>query len=239
VFNQKNPYFAPTDKRVLIVAGHYGSGKTEFSVSLAMHLAELNRGTGKKLALVDLDIANPYFRSRERRKLLEEYGIKVYADVYDSEITAELPALSAEIRKPLEDDSTYVIVDVGGNDAGARVLNQFKRYCAGDHLFLTVINANRPETRDLEGAVYHLESIRHETGLAPDGIINNCHLLMETTANTVKKGHKLCEEVSKATGIPIFCDCYPEPLVKREDLEGLSEHLMPIKMYMRESWLDK
>ena len=239
MFSQKNPYFSSTDKRVLIVAGHYGSGKTEFSVSLAMHLAKLNKDTGKKLALVDLDIANPYFRSRERRELLERNGIQVYADVYNSEITAELPALSAEIRKPLEDESTFVIVDVGGNDTGARVLSQFKRYYTGDHLFLTVINANRPETRDLEGAIFHLESIKYETGMAVDGIINNCHLLMETTAETVKKGHRLCEEVSKTLNIPVFCDCYPEPLVKREELEGLSEHLMPIGMFMRASWLDK
>lgn len=239
MFSQKNPYFSSTNKRVLIVTGHYGSGKTEFSVSLAMQLAKQGIISGKRLAVVDLDIANPYFRSRERRELLRRTGIELYADVYDSEITAELPALSAEIRKPLEDENCFVIVDVGGNDAGARVLSQFKRYYNGDHLFLTVINANRPETRDLAGALFHLDSIKHETGMMVDGIINNCHLLMETTAAVVRKGHELCEQVSEATGIPIFCDCYPEPLVNRNEIEGLSSHLMPVGMYMRESWLDK
>lgn len=239
MFSHKNPYFSSTNKRVLIVTGHYGSGKTEFSVSLAMKLAKQGIPDGKRFAIVDLDIANPYFRSRERRKLLRENGIGLYADVYDSEITAELPALSAEIRKPLEDENCFVIVDVGGNDAGARVLSQFKRYYAGEHLFLTVINANRPETRDPDGALFHLNSIESETGMTVDGIINNCHLLMETTAQTVKKGHLLCEKVSEAAGIPIFCDCYPETLVNRSELEGLSDHLMPVGMYMRESWLDK
>lgn len=242
MFSQENPYFTPTDKRVLVVTGHYGSGKTEFSVSLAMLLAKLNKlseNPKSRLALVDLDIANPYFRSRERKKLLSKHGIALYASVFDNEITAELPALTADIRKPLEDENCFVIVDVGGNDAGARVLSQFKRYYEGDHLFLTVINANRPETRDIEGALFHLDSIVYETGMKVDGIINNCHLIMETSAETVRKGHNLCEEVSKQANIPIFCDCYPAPLVNRDALEGLSDHLMPLGMYMRESWLDK
>ena len=239
MFNTANPYFAPTDKRVLVVTGHYGSGKTEFAVSLAMLMAPKFSDSGKKLAIVDLDIANPYFRSRERKELLNKNGVDVYASFYNSEITQELPAITAEIRKPLQDEDTFVIVDAGGNDTGARVLSQFRRYYEGEHLFLTVINANRPETRDIEGALYHLDSIKYETGMETDGIVNNCHLLMETTADTVRKGHDLCQAVSEKTGIPIFCDCYPQKLVKREDLLGLSPHLMPIGMYMRDSWLDK
>ena len=239
MFNTANPYFAPTDKRVLVVTGHYGSGKTEFAVSLAMLMAPKFRDSGKKLAIVDLDIANPYFRSRERKELLNKNGVDVYASFYNSEITQELPAITAEIRKPLQDEDTFVIVDAGGNDTGARVLSQFRRYYEGEHLFLTVINANRPETRDIEGALYHLDSIKYETGMEIDGIVNNCHLLLETTADTVRKGHDLCQTVSEKTGIPIFCDCYPQKLVKREDLLGLSPHLMPIGMYMRDSWLDK
>ena len=239
MFSKENPYFAPTDKRVIVVTGHYGSGKTEFAVSLAMLMAPRFKDSGRKLAVVDLDIANPYFRSRERKELLNKNGVEVYASFYNSEITQELPAITAEIRKPLQDEDTFVIVDAGGNDTGARVLSQFRRYYEGEHLFLTVINANRPETHDLEGALYHLDSIKYETGMAVDGIVNNCHLLMETTADTVRKGHALCEAVSAGTGIPIFTDCYPQKLVRREDLLGLSPHLMPVGMYMRESWLDK
>ena len=239
MFSRENPYFMHTNKRILVVTGHYGSGKTEFSVSLAMLLRKLDMTGGKRLAVVDLDVANPYFRSRERKELLRQNGIELIASFYDSEITAELPAISADVRKPMEDENCFVIVDVGGNDAGARVLGQFRRYFEGNHLFLTVVNANRPETRDLEGALFHLESIEAETGLKVDGIVDNCHLVMETTAETVKKGRRFCEKVSEASGIPIFCDCYPEALVNRSDLEGVSDHLMPLGMYMRESWLDK
>ncbi len=142
----------PRPKRILIVTGHYGSGKTEFSVSLAMLLAEHDNRPYPRLALVDLDIVNPYFRSRERTSLLENAGIRVYGGVYKTEITAEIPELAADIRAPLEDKGCFVIVDAGGNDSGAKVLNQFKKYFTpGETDVLAVLNFNRFETRDIDG----------------------------------------------------------------------------------------
>ena len=189
------------DRRILVVTGHYGSGKTEFCVSLALRLAEKGFGPYKRLALIDLDIANPYFRSRERKAQLEAAGVSVYGNAYEHEITAELPALGANIRAPLEDADCRVIVDVGGNDSGAVVLNQFGKYFSPeDALFLIVVNANRPETRDLEGALEHLRAIERKTGRAIDGVINNCHLLLETDAACVAKGHALCRALCERTG---------------------------------------
>jgi energy-coupling factor transporter ATP-binding protein EcfA2 len=97
-------YIRPFNKRILLVTGHYGSGKTEFAVSLALLTARQDGRPYPKTALVDLDIANPYFRSRERRDLLEASGIGVYGSLYKTEITAELPALAANVRAPLEDE---------------------------------------------------------------------------------------------------------------------------------------
>ena len=228
------------DRRVMVVTGHYGSGKTEFCVSLAMRLAKLGFGPYERLGLVDLDIANPYFRSRERRETLEAAGVKVYGSAYIHEITAELPALGADIRAPLEDAGCRVIVDVGGNDSGAVVLNQFGKYFdPEDALFLIVVNANRPETRDLEGALSHLRAIEQKTGRRIDGVINNCHLLRETDAACVAKGHALCEALCEATGKLLWCDTYPEGIVPEADLAGKYEHLLPLGMYMRPTWIDK
>lgn len=233
-------FFEKHNKRIAVVTGHYGSGKTEFAVSLAMLMSKERTVPYSGLALIDLDVANPYFRSRERRKLLEENGIGVYGSAYESEITAELPALGASLRKPLEDPDCFVIVDAGGNDSGALVLNQFRKYFIGsDSVLLCVINANRPETRDISGAEEHLESIERTTGIRAGGLINNCHLLMETTAATVKKGHELCLAVSSSTGIPLIFDCYPSRLVKGSDIESFSSCPLPVGMYMRETWLDK
>ena len=234
-----NAYIRPFNKRILIITGHYGSGKTEFSVSCAFLSAREGTKPYPKTALIDLDIVNPYFRSRERRELLEEAGINVYGSVYKTEITAELPALSANVRTPLEDEDCFVIVDAGGNDSGALVLNQFKKYFTPEQCTVTaVLNANRPETRDVSGAIGHLEAIEAVTGLRIEGIVNNTHLLRETTPDTIIRGHALCEAVCAETGRELLCDCYPQPLIKRETLAGLSDYLMPLGLFMRPTWLD-
>ncbi len=228
------------DRRIMVVTGHYGSGKTEFCVSLALRLARLGYGPYKRLALIDLDIANPYFRSRERKALLEQAGVSVYGNAYEHEITAELPALGANIRAPLEDRDCRVIIDVGGNDTGALVLNQFGKYLGEqDALFLIVVNANRPETRDVEGAMEHLRAIEIKTGRRIDGIIDNCHLLRETDAACIRRGRALGEALCRETGLFIWCDCYPEGLVPLNEIEDVCEHPMPLGLYMRPSWIDK
>lgn len=228
------------DRRVMVVTGHYGGGKTEFCVSLAMRLAARGCGPYKRLALVDLDIANPYFRSRERKAELERAGVAVYGNAYEHEITAELPALGANIRAPLEDADCRVIVDVGGNDSGAVVLNQFGKYFAPEEaLFLIVVNANRPETRDLAGALEHLRAIEAKTRRNIDGVINNCHLLLETDAACVSKGHALCEALCAETGKFLWCDTYPMGIVPESEVAGKFEYLLPLGMYMRPSWIDK
>ena len=223
--------------RKIIVTGHYGSGKTEFAVSLALLIASENSG---RLAIIDLDIVNPYFRSREQRDLLRSAGISVFGSAFDEEVTVELPALGASLRAPLEDKNCRVIVDVGGNDRGSLVLNQVSKYMTDDEsTILTVINANRPDTKDLSGALEHIAAIEYATGLAISGIVNNSHLLRETTAATILEGHELCKKVCEKTGKQLWCDCYPKGIVDPKDLAGLSGHLMPLGLYMRPAWLDR
>lgn len=227
------------EKRITVVAGHYGSGKTEFSVSLAVWLAR--RGRWPHYALVDLDIANPYFRSRERKDLLESLGVRVYGSFYDREITAELPALTAAARAPLENDSCRTIIDLGGDDSGAKVIHQFRRHLTADnHSFLLVVNGNRPRTRDPDGVLEHLYAIQAVTGLTVHGLINNTHMLRETTADDILRGHRLCRTVSEQTGLPLVCNAYPAALVDPAALADLAqEPLLPLGMYLRESWLDR
>jgi hypothetical protein len=228
------------NKRILIVTGHYGSGKTEFSVSLAMMLARETDRPYPRLALADLDIVNPYFRSRERASLLENAGVKVYGGIYKKEITAEIPELAADTRAPLEDKGCFVIVDAGGNDSGAKVLLQFGKYFTpGETKTLAVLNFNRFETRDVDSAAAHVRAIEKVTGLAVEGIVNNTHLLRETTAETVLRGHAMSVEFCEKTGKTLWCDCYPEGIVKESDLAAIQGSLMPLGLYMRPTWLDK
>ena len=215
------------------VLGHYGSGKTEFSVNYGIHL----KNEGHDVTLLDMNIANPYFRSRERQKLLDEKGIPIIFNCYGFDIAEDLPAISAQIRTPLEDPTMNTVVDIGGNDSGARIIKQFIKYFEGDDVErLLVVNGNRFETDTLEGILYHLHAIEDEIGLPITGIVNNTHMLAESTPEDVVKGHALCTELSEVTGIPIFletCQRKFEPALKDKGYK-----LFPIDLYMRPSWLD-
>jgi len=231
-------------KRKTIVTGHYGSGKTEFSVSLALLLANPSvpeaENNFQPVSIIDLDIVNPYFRSREQRDLLNKYGISVYGSAFDKEVTAELPALGASLRAPLESSSDRVIIDAGGNDTGALILNQFTKYFIDDETtILVIINANRPDTSTIGGALEQISAIEKATGLTIDGIVNNTHLLCETTSADIIKGQAFCMKVSEISGKELLCNCYPERLVDSHELTGLPTSLMPLGLYMRPTWLDR
>ena len=223
-----------------MIAGHYGSGKTELAVSLAMELAKEKSRPYPRLAIVDLDVANPYFRSRERMDLLEANGVRVYGDAYHSTgATAELPALTAALRAPLEDEGCQTIVDLGGNDAGARVLLQFEKYFSGeDHELWAVVNFRRYETLTVESAKEHVESIRNELRLPVTGLVNNTHLLRETTPEILMEGYDKAQALSKEMGIPLLFTCYPAGVIDPKDLEGIAP-LRPLGLYMRPAYLDK
>lgn len=224
--------------KAIAVLGHYGSGKTEFSVNYTMHL----KRSGQKTALLDLDIANPYFRSRERQNMLEEMGISIYFNEYGFDIAEDLPAITAKIRTPLEDETCVTVADIGGNDSGARIMNQFRKYFQpeGTERYL-VVNANRFETDTLEGVLFHLQHIEEEIGLPITGIVNNTHMLTETTTDDILRGYQLCRELSDSTGIPVvFSTCVTS---LQEELEERTKDdpefkIFPITLQMRPSWLD-
>ena len=226
-------------KRITMVTGHYGGGKTEVSVNLAMDLKK----EYDKVAILDLDIMNPYFRSRERQKMMEDLGIMVQFNSFGYDITEDLPALSAALKTPLENEEYKAIVDVGGDSDGAKVLNQFRKYFVrGDSELLVVINTNRPETEELEGCLAHIAAIQAETGLKVDGTINNTHLLKETTPQDIIDGYRMCKRIEEQIGVPPrFSTCREDLL---EDLKAANAEagiddmeIYPIKLYMRPSWL--
>ena len=227
-------------KRIIVIAGHYGSGKTELAVSLAMRLSGEKEKPYPRLSVVDLDIANPYFRSRERMQLLHDHGVSLYGDAFDSTgATAELPALTAALRAPLEDEGCRAIIDLGGNDAGARVLRQFAKYFDGDgHELWAVVNFRRYETLTVETARAHVEAIAAELQLPVTGLVNNTHLLRETTPDIIRAGWEKARTLSEEMKIPLLYTCYPAGVVVPEALQGIP-CLMPLGLYMRPAYLDK
>jgi hypothetical protein len=188
----------PTPVRV--VAGHYGSGKSEFAVSLALRDA----ARGRRVALVDLDVVNPYFRSREPAAELAAAGVWVISSSLGHTAAIEIPAISAQARAPIADPAWDVILDLGGDAAGAKVVVQFREEVRRrGYRLLIVVNAHRPETSDAEGVARHVAGIEAATGLAASGLVSNTHLLRETTTADVLAGLALCRAVAARTGLPI------------------------------------
>lgn len=242
--------------RVTALVGHYGSGKTELAVNLAMDAkARLDRLRLEeqfpedilpycKVTICDLDIANPYFRSREKKSLFVKYDIDIISNTFEMDITEDLPAVSPRVMAPLQQNKCRTILDVGGNKTGAMLLHQYKKYLTQkDSQLLCVVNANRPETDNFLGVVEHINSIILETGVPFSGLINNTHMLNETTVEDVIKGHLLCKEISEAIGVPLLFDScrqnLAKPLAEEGDKRNLQMNIYPIKLYMRPSWLQR
>ena len=229
--------------RVSILTGHYGTGKTEVSVNLALALA----AEGEQVMLADLDIVNPYFRSRERRPLLENTSAPsdfpwLYAFLNtilrirsQACSDADVPALPAELLTILENREIRGILDIGGDPVGARVLARFQpKIVQEDYQLIFVLNANRPEVRDAESAAAYLRSIEAVTGLTCSGLVNNTHLCGETTPAEIRKGAALAQEVSRQTGIPILCHTAERRFL--ESLSDLGEPVFPIAINMKKPW---
>ena len=224
------PAGALSPHRLLIVTGHFGTGKTEFSVNLALALAR----EGEKVMMADLDIVNPYFRSRERREVLEGAGVWLITSSQDSE-SAAMPSLPAEILTVLEDRSYRGVLDIGGDPDGARVLARYQpKITAEDYQLLFVSNANRPEVRKADDAISYLRCIEEVTGLRCGGLVNNTHLCGETTAQEILRGAELAREISEKTGIPVLCHTAEERLIP--ELESLKAPMFPICCRMKKPW---
>ena len=216
--------------RVSIITGHYGTGKTELSVNLALALA----AEGKRVMLADRDIVNPYFRSRERRPQLEAAGIQVISSSQACS-DADVPALPAELLAILENRDIRGILDIGGDPVGARVLARFQpKIVQEDYQLIFVLNANRPEVREAEHAIAYLRSIEAVTGLTCSGIVNNTHLCGETTPAEIRKGAALAEAVSRQTGIPILC--HTAEVRFADAVSDLREPVFPITINMKKPW---
>lgn len=221
------------DRRIRIIIGHYGSGKTEFSVNYALAMAQV----GLKTALADLDVVNPYFRSREKAEMLEARGIHVISSARGHHANIDIPMVSAEIFSPLENADTHAVLDVGGDAIGARAISQFRHHFKpGAYDMFCVINRHREQTQDLEGVMTQIQSIEATVGVKVTGLINNTHMLRETAVEDVLYGQALVREVSAHTGLPIRYVSALKTVAAQlpSTLEGV---ILPLELYMREAWM--
>lgn len=225
------------DNRIKIIIGHYGSGKTEFSINYAINLA---KEIDEKVVLIDLDIVNLYFRSREKKELLNSLGIKLIASSIDAS-ALDIPAISPEVSTVFNDKSVNAILDIGGDPAGARTLGRYKDdLIKGNYDMFYVLNKNRTETNTPDKAIGYMREIESISRAKVTGIVSNSHLLKSTSIEDILEGISLCEKVSKETNIPIKYITVAKPLEKelREKIpEKYKENIFPIELFMREDWM--
>ena len=211
-------------KRLTLFAGHYGSGKTNIAVNYALLLAR----EGKKVCIADLDIVNPYFRTKDSAAELEAAGIDLISPQY-ANTNVDLPALPAASYRLVQDKSSYGIMDIGGDDRGAYALGRFVPSILeeNDYRMVFVANALRPMTRTPEDALEVMREIEAACGLRFTDLINNTNLGSETTPETVLDAVPYMEELSRLSGLPIFATTAAEVAA---ELAGKLENVVPMKL---------
>lgn len=227
------------DKRVRIIVGHYGSGKTEFSVNYVIKLAQKRKEENgvNKIAISDLDVINPYFRSREKEDILEKYGIISYSSILRNS-TLDLPAISADLSSPILDENYDYVMDVGGDELGARVLGSMSQIIQKyPYDMFMVVNANREFTTNANDVIKYIREIEASSKLSVTGLVSNTHMLWDTSEEDIAKGISLVEDVSRKTGIPIKYIVYPSLLENKIFREGIEYDFFSINMVMREEWM--
>ena len=221
-----------TYKRVTVFAGHYGSGKTNIAVNYALKISE----TEKSVSIADLDIVNPYFRTKDSAKMLEKAGIRLISSEY-ANTNVDTPALPAEIYSVFSDKSVHAVLDVGGDDRGALALGRYVPYMLeeNDYEMLFVINKYRFLTADAASTVEVMREIEAAAGLKFTGIVNNSNIGEETTAQAVLDSLEYANEVSKITNLEIKMTMVKKELFK--ELETKINNLQPLELFVRQSWL--
>lgn len=216
--------------RITVVCGHYGCGKTNLVLNLAIDSA----AKGERVTVVDMDIVNPYFRSSEYGDLLKQYGIKLIAPVFAG-TTLDTPTLPPDIYSVFEPESGRIYIDAGGDDVGATALgglhDQMER--AGYEM-LYVINRNRVLSQTPEEAVTLLREIEAASRLKATGVVNNTHLGVETDLETLLEGLPFANKTSELLQLPLLYSTAPD-CARAED-ERLPEGFREIKRYVKFYW---
>ncbi len=212
-------------KRITLVAGHYGSGKT----NIALNYARMLKRAGSPVTVADLDIVNPYFRTKDSAADLQAEGIDlVVSDFANSNV--DFPALPKEIYALVADRETKIVMDIGGDDRGALALGRYVPdiKAEDDYEMLAVVNAARPLTRTPQEAVEVLREIEAACQLPFTGIVNNTNVGAETTVETVLGSIPYADEIAALMGVPVRFTCAIGAIAA--ELKGKVENLLPLEI---------
>ena len=212
-----------SESKAIIITGHYGSGKTNIAVNLAVEYAD----RGEKVCVIDLDIVNPYFRTADFGTLFEEKGIYLVAPQY-ANTNLDIPSLGFDMAALLR-GYDRVVIDVGGDDAGAIALGQYSAILKNfGYEMLYVVNSYRFLTSTPEEALELLRDIELVSNLKATGVVNSSNLGLETTAEDILRSMEYAKASAEAAGLP---------LVFTAAMKGLEvPDAKPVDVFVRPFW---
>ncbi|MBO5851941.1 MAG: tyrosine-protein kinase family protein [Clostridia bacterium] len=187
-------------KRITIISGHFGSGKTNIAVNLALELAKKQ----SKVAILDIDIVNPYFRTKDSTQLLNDNGVRLICSKYANS-NVDIPALPQEIYSVTDDLNSSFIIDVGGDDRGALALGRLAPKIKEENNYdmYYVVNKFRPLTSDSKSTIEVMREIEFACKMKFTGIINNSNLGLETTEQDVLSSVEYANEIAKEANLKV------------------------------------
>jgi hypothetical protein len=220
------------NNRITILSGHFGSGKTEIAINLALK----ERKKYEMVAINDLDVINPYFRSREAADLFEKHDIELISPKGNL-AAADLPIVSGEIYRVLHDPRYKLIIDPGGDKDGATALGQYYHEWKDMKPEMNfVLNANRPYVSTLEGAMYTVREIEKVSRLKVTGLINNSNIGSATTMDEILRGFELSSLLSEKLQIPLLYTCVSSHLENEIEDFAKDHEVMLIQRFMKLPW---
>ncbi len=223
--------------RIVIFVGRFGSGKTEIAVNYAVALAKNPRIPGDRHpVLIDLDIVTPYFRSRETTEAMATMGVEVVAPAAVAQ-HLDVPAISPRILGAIQDERRSVVLDVGGDEQGARALGQYAPHLKRlGYTMNFVVNPYRPFTATVDGVRAAVAEIERTSRLRATALVSNPNLMGETTVAIVEEGHALVEETGRALGLPVAFVAVEDGLVPAFGGNHFAQPVLPLRRYFTPPW---
>ncbi|MFH1514171.1 MAG: hypothetical protein ABIG42_01795 [bacterium] len=228
-----NSYKTAFEKGLTILIGGHGSGKSEFAIMWSRRLIKVGR---KPVTLVDLDTIKPLFRSQEASDALKKEGIEV---VISSVPHSDMPAISSTMFGMINNPDNWIVVDVGGDAVGARILASIRNNLHGrDHNLIYILNISRPFNSTTKASLKELKRIEIVSGMKVTGLVSNTHMLDETDVEMIEKGIETAYEISEKEGIDFLGVMATENMVERlkipAELEIFTIHRMLNPYWMRD-----
>lgn len=217
-------------KRITVITGHFGSGKTEFALNYALALKEL----GLDVIIIDFDIVNPYFRTKDAEQFLLNQKIDVISPEF-ANLNIENPYLAPEILRAFDDKSKYIVFDVGGDEDGATPLGVYnEHFLKEEYDMFFVLNERRLLTQSVDDALQIYNEIKYVSRLDFTGIVNNTHLMQYTNKEILLEGQKLAEKFSVKTNIPIkFITATPKILAEISEYSDINTYnCFPLRLFV-------